>query len=49
MSTEQQTEAPAEDDGGGVATGTDTLSVTDNRTGRSTIRSVAITGCSSIV
>ncbi|HNC14570.1 MAG TPA: citrate/2-methylcitrate synthase, partial [Solirubrobacterales bacterium] len=34
MSTEQQTEAPAEGDGGGVAAGNDTLSVTDNRTGR---------------
>ena len=34
MSTEQQTEAPAEGDGGGVATGADTLTVTDNRTGR---------------
>ena len=34
MSTEQQSEAPSEGDGGGVATGTDTLTVTDNRTGR---------------
>ena len=35
MSTEQQTEAPADGDGGVVATGADTLSITDNRTGRS--------------
>ena len=34
MSTEQQTEAPAEGEDGGVATGADTLTVTDNRTGR---------------
>ena len=34
MSTEQQSEAPAEGEGGGVAAVSDTLSVTDNRTGR---------------
>ncbi len=34
MSSEQQSEAPAESDVAGVATGSDTLSVTDNRTGR---------------
>jgi len=34
MSTEQQTEAPAEGEDGGVATGADTLTVIDNRTGR---------------
>ena len=35
MSTEQQSEVPAEGDEGPVASGNDTLTVTDNRTGRS--------------